>query len=386
MATRITLVTVVALGGLAAACGGSAPHEAAAPRPAVSLRSLPVRVEPIAGAFDAGGSVRALTIAPLSSRIVSPVLGVHVRAGERVRRGQPLVTLDARQLDANAATASSSLAASLQGSAAADAELAAAEAALSLASTTHGRIATLRERNSATQGELDDAVAALKGAEARVSAARARQAEIRDAIEAARANARGATVSASYAVITAPFDGLVTERPADAGTLAAPGTPLVVVEDTRAYRLEVSVDASRAAAVRVGTVVPVAIEGFEPMQGTVVESTESIDAAAHSFIVKVELPPAPGLRSGLFGRARFAGLSSPGIAVPAAAVIRRGQLAMVFVDDNGTARMRVVHAGEASDGRVRILAGLVEGDRVIENPPSDLLDGTPVTAQARRAP
>jgi RND family efflux transporter MFP subunit len=382
--STLALIVIPALAAAAGACGGAPAHDAAPERPAVALASAAVRTEPLSESFEAGGTVRALTIAPLSSRILSPILEVHVRAGERVRKGQRLVTLDARQLDAGAAAASASLAATLQGSAAADAELAAADAALALASTSHGRIAKLRERNSATQAELDDAVAMLRAAEARVTAARARRAEVGEAIDAARASARGATVSASYADITAPFDGLVTERPAEAGAMAAPGAPLVVVEDTRKYRLEISVDASHAPAIRVGAVVPVSIHGFEPMQGTVVESTEAVDAAAHSLVVKIELPGAPGLRSGLFGRARFAGPPSPGIAVPATALVRRGQLAMVFVDEGGTARMRVVHAGEVHDGRVRILAGLADGDRVIAAPPSDLLDGTPVAAEARR--
>jgi RND family efflux transporter MFP subunit len=382
----LALTALSALAAVVAACGGEPAHDAASDRAAVSVRTSTVRLEPLAETFEAGGTVRALTIAPLASRILSPVLDVHVRAGERVRRGQRLVTLDARQLDAGAATAHASLAAALQGSAAADAEMAAADAGFALASTSHARIATLHDRKSATQGELDEAVASLRAAEARVKAARARRAEVDDAIEAARSSAQAATVSASYAVITAPFDGLVTERPAEAGAMAAPGAPLVVVEDTRKYRLEISVDASRASAVTVGATVPVAIEGFETLQGTVVESTESVDASAHSFIVKIELPQTPGLRSGLFGRARFAGLPSPGIAVPAAALVRRGQLAMVFVEDGGKARMRVVHAGDARDGRVRVLAGLAEGDRVIENPPADLLDGTPLAAAPRRQP
>jgi hypothetical protein len=75
--------------------------------------------------------------------------------------------------------------------------------------------------------------------------------------------------------------------------------------------------------------------------------------------------------------------------VPESAVLRRGQLAVVFVDDGGTARMRLVHTGTPVSGLVPVLAGIVEGDRVIVNPPRDLTDGTPLkvsvgTAAAER--
>jgi RND family efflux transporter MFP subunit len=363
----------------AASCGGPG-DEPAAGRAPIPVEVTRVETGPLARTFEAGGTVRALTVAPLSSRIVSPILRVHVEPGTRVRRGQPLVTLDARQLAATAATAGSSLQASLRGAAAADAEERGAQAALTLARTTHERVVTLRERNSATAGELDEAVAALRAAEARVDAASARRAEIVHAISAAKSGAEAAGVSASYAVITAPFDGLITEKRAEAGTMAAPGLPLITIEDTSRYRLEVSVDAARAGAIRVGASVPVQVAGLSAATGTVAQLTESLDPAAHTFIVKIDLPSDPSLRSGLFGRARFEAGEDDGLAVPADAVVRRGQLAMVFVDQDGTARMRVIHAGAVVGDRVRVLAGLEEGARVIRHPPHGLLDGTPVVA------
>lgn len=369
----------------AASCAG-APDVVTDQRTPVAVRVVPIQLAPLARSFEAGGTIRAHTLAPLSSRIVSPILEIHVAAGDRVRRGQRLITLDARHLDASAAAADSSLNAVVRGAAAMDAEERAAQAALTLARAAHGRIASLRERNSATAGELDDAVAALRAAEARLDVAQARRAEAADAIAAARSGAEASRVAASYAVISAPFDGLVTERPAEAGTMAAPGATLIVIEDTGRYRLEVSVDAMRAGVVRVGAPVQVLVTGLEPAAGTVAEVTESIDPGAHTFVVKIDVPQAPGLRSGMFGRARFTGGEEAGIAVPVDAVRRRGQLAIAFVEQDGVARMRVLHAGPTLDGRVRVLAGLEPGDRVIINPPADLLDGAPVTVQAGRQP
>jgi RND family efflux transporter MFP subunit len=383
---RPPLLAAAVLAAVACASCSSPPETDGTKKSAVPVHVATVQAEPVAGGFEAGGTVRALTVAPLSSRIVSPILEIHVAPGDRVRRGQRLITLDARQLTATAATAGSTLNATMRGAGAAEADERAAQAALELAKASHARIASLRERNSATAGELDEAVAALRAAEARLDMVQARRAEVNDAITAARSGAESAQVTASYAVISAPFDGLVTESPAQAGAMATPGVPLIVVEDTRRYRLEASVDATRAGAVTVGSVVPVLVTGLDQVNGTVAEISESINPGAHTFIVKIDLPQAAGLRSGLFGRARFATAGTPGIAVPEEAVLRRGQLTLVFVEQDGVARMRLIHAGPTVDGRVRVLAGLEAGDRLIHNPPSTLLDGTPVAAQAGRQP
>jgi RND family efflux transporter MFP subunit len=395
------LSTVLVCGMYLAGCAGDdrTRHPEAAPPVAVS--TIVLAPSPMAPTFDAGGAVRARTVAVLSSRIVSPIAEIVVKPGDRVRRGQPLVRLDARQLDSATFSADATLASMLQAARSAEAEEAAAQSALSLATLTHGRVAGLRERNSATQAELDAAVAGLRAAQARVSAAQARRAEAAASIDASRGNARSATIGASYAVITAPFDGIITETPAQRGAMAAPGVGLVTIEDTRGYRLEVSVDAARVGAVTPGIHVPVLLaDAVRPLDGIVAEVVESVDAASHTFVVKIDLPvppkprggqageggPAtPGLRSGLFGRARLPETPRPTLTVPSSAVVHHGQLAMVFTEESGTARMRVVRLGEEVNGRTPILAGLVDGDRVIINPPPALADGTRVTSTAKPA-
>jgi len=369
---------------LAASCGGT--HPAAEPTSGapVAVQTVAVTSAPLADTFDAGGNVRARTVAVISSRILAPVIAVAVRPGDRVRRGQPLVRLDARQLDSGSTSADATLAGALDAAQAAAAEEAAAQSALTLATATHARISRLHERQSATAGELDDATAGLRAAEARLSGAKARRAAADRAIEASRGAARAATVTASYAVLAAPFDGLVTDAPVQEGMMAAPGVPLVTVEDTEKYRLEVSVDAARAGAIAVGSHVPVVVgDAQDAVDGTVAEVTEAIDPAGHAFVVKIDLPPSLRVRTGQFGRARFSSSERRGIAVPSSAVLRRGQLALVFTDDGGTARMRIVQIADEAGGLTRISAGLVDGDRVIVNPPTDLADGRPVTASGR---
>lgn len=332
---------------------------------------------------EAGGVVRAGQTAVISSRVVAPVTQVFVNAGDRVRRGQTLVVLDGRELEAQAARASAAAAGAALGLDAARAEMAAAESALVLARAIFDRIYGLHDKQSATAQELDQATAARAGAEARVAGARARVAEAEQGILAARAAADAAGVSVSYTRLTSPFDGIVASRQADAGSLASPGAPLLTVDDTSRYRLEARIDESQARDATAGAEVDVRLDGPARAAGTWRRATigeiASVDPERHSFLVKIDLPAADDLRSGQFGRVRLRGPSHQVLAAPRGAVVRRGQLAFAYaIDAEGRARLRMVSTGESSGDQVEVLAGLADGDQVVLNPPDGLDDGRPV--------
>lgn len=205
-----------------------------------------------------------------------------------------------------------------------------------------------------------------------------------------------AAVATSYAALTAPFDGLVTEKLTEPGNMAGAGMPLLTIEDTASFRLEVRLDESRASFVRPGDRVDVVVTSAAgpatpdgpvtpPARGRVAEVARAMEAGAHDFLVKIALPDTPGLRSGMFGRARFPGPARRALAVPDAAVVRRGQLAFVFVaEPDGVARLRLVNVSPAAGGLVEIRAGLIAGERVITGPPADLADGSAVTSAGGR--
>ena len=157
--------------------------------------------------------------------------------------------------------------------------------------------------------------------------------------------------------------------------MASPGMPLLRLEDTRGFRLEVRVDESRIGEIRIGDNVPVFL-GTEttPTTGTVVEVSRAVDADARAFLVKIALPDARGLRSGEFGKARFSGTPRRALTIPSSAVVRRGQLTSVFVVDKGLARVRLVNLSESE-----VLAGLTESEVVILSPPAGITDGRRVS-------
>lgn len=384
MTTRRVLLTFGAAAaiGFLAGCSTRPRAEqvnAAAPIP-VTIATVAMMDVP--DTFDAGGIVRARTSATLTSRIVAPVREVKVAAGDRVRAGQVLIVLDGRDLTATARSASEGVLAAEQSANAAAADGQAADAELVLAQTTYDRIAALHGKRSATAQELDNATAALRSAEARVASAAARARAAGSHRDSARAAGDAAGTTASFAMITAPFDGTVTEKTVEAGNMAAPGVPLLRVEDTRAFRLEVRVDESRMAQVIIGRPVPVVLgedtAAATTVQGTVAEIERTIDPEGRSFLVKIALPGTTTVRSGAFGRARFVIKARRNLIVPESALVRRGQLTSAFVVEDGVARLRLVNASGPE-----VLAGLGEGDVVIVGPPPGLVDGRRVTPGGR---
>ncbi len=277
-----------------------------------------------------------------------------------------------------------------ESSAAADADVAAADANLALARATQQRIAELAGKQSATPQELDHALAGLRAAEAQLRAAQARRNAAAAGEHAADAAASAADTGLSYTTLVAPFDGVVSERAVDPGAMAAPGVPLLVLEDVSALRLELRVDEARVSQLQPGQPVDVTIGPARAETGAAwtaarIAEIARVDAASHTFVVKIDLPAGTDARSGSFARARFSGQPRTVLTVPAEALVPRGQLTFVYVVDQSVARLRAVSPGGAAGGRRELLAGVANGDVVVVNPPPSLTDGHPVEAVQLKA-
>jgi RND family efflux transporter MFP subunit len=244
-------------------------------------------------------------------------------------------------------------------------------------------------KRSATPQELDQAVAGLTSAEAQLASARSRAEAASAARQAALATVEADRVSVSYAVLSAPFDGIVVNRAIDPGAMAIPGAALLTVEDPASFQLQVQLDEARAAHAAIGQVVHFRLDERNPdnrWKTARVSEVARIDPATHSFLVKIDFAGGPTLQSGIFGRARFTGRAHRALTVPASALIRRGQLTFIFrVDQAGLARLLPISTGPIDTDRVELLAGAAAGDVVVVNPPVSLSDGARVNPESRAA-
>ncbi|MFY1825569.1 efflux RND transporter periplasmic adaptor subunit [Myxococcus fulvus] len=281
--------------------------------------------------------------APLAGRVV----GVHVRTGDVVKPGDPLVTLDCPE------------------AAAARTAVATATAALREAESGFERERRMFDQGVSTERER-------LSAETRLAEARA---------ELARAQASVGFVGTgggTTVVLRAPLAGTVLARTATEGVSVQPGgEPLVEVGDASALWVVAEVFERDLSQVREGTRANVTLPSLhEPLTGQVVSVGAVVTSGSRTAPVRIALDsPAKGLRPGMFGRARIDAAESS-LTLPVEAVLlRNGKDSVVYVrQDARTFVRRSVVVATPVDGRVQVIAGLSAGEPVVTRG-ALLLDG-----------
>ena len=377
---RFILLPLFASIAMLSGCGGTKPHpKAASAPPAIAVQTATVSKQQWPDVYEATGTVRARTAAVLSSKVMAYVRQVAVQVGDRVQEGQLLVTLDAQDLDTKVRGAEAAEAEVMSAVPEADSGVAGAKANLDLAQSTFQRMQELASKKSISNQEFDEASARLKSAQAAYEMARAKRSQLDSKRASVQQEIRGASIMRDYTRISAPFSGVVTAKSVEPGNLAAPGAPLLTVEREGVYRLEASVDESRLPFVKAGQAVDVALESLDRrFTAHVSEIVPSVDAASRTYIVKIDLPAMPNLRSGMFGRAMFPLGTRKVATIPPPAMVEHGQLQSVFVIEDGCARTRLITTGERRQSAVEVLSGLSEGEKLVSPVPAGLSDGARV--------
>ncbi len=357
-------ILIAALGAGLSGCSKAQRAESAAPETVNNVSVMVAHETSVPDWLEAIGTVRAAQTSQVASQMTGTIVEIRAREGDRVRTGQVLAILDDAQPRSAVEQATAAVAAAEKAVTAADSDL-------SISESTLKRYQQLYEKKSVSPQEFDEISARRQSAEARRDMARAQQAQANAALNQAR-------TALGYMQIRAPFDGMVTEKKAEVGTLAAPGMPLFTIEDVRGYRLEVTVDEHDVRLVRVGqpTSVSLNAQGDAEIAGKVAQILPAADSASRSFLVKVDLVPNARLRSGLFGTARFARGERKALVIPRAAIAQRGQLQGIYViDANQMAGLRYVTLGKTSGNQVEVLSGLQSGEKLVADPGSRELGG-----------
>ena len=299
--------------------------------------------------------VEAVRQTTLAAQVPGAIVAVLVRAGDRVQAGQALVRIDARAAQQNVA-----------GSAA---QVEAAQAALNVAATELERQKQLLQMQYISQAALDRAQAQWLAAQAQV--------------KALQAQTRSAETQSGFHVLNAPYSGVVSEVSATVGDMAMPGRPLLVMHDPAALRVVAAVPqtllaslADKLAAVRYeipGAPVATQTSLRAPAQ---TQLLPTIDPATHTAQIRLMLAPGSlGVTPGMFARVWLPAGTQTGqgqteqLFLPAAAIVRRGEMTGVYVvDAQGKARLRQVRLGRATAERVEVLSGVSKGEQVLADP------------------
>ena len=302
-----------------------------------------VRDTSIAATFEAAGTAEPLQQATLSTKLMGTVTAVLVQEGRAVVAGETLVRLNASDLVAKGAQVRASIADAV--------------AMRRDALTQATRIRALYADSAATKAQLDAVETGLARADAALRAARAGESEL-DAV-------------ASYATIRAPFAGIVTRRFVDPGAFAAPGTPLVAIQDASQLRVSASAAPDVVRGLTQGRTIPATIEG-RAVSATIEGIVPAPGGNLYTVNALVPNPATGGVRAFLAGSA--ATLSLPlgtrnALVVPERAVVREGDLTGVMLRAADGDEIRWIRLGATVGGAVgdlvEVVAGLRPGDQVV---------------------
>ncbi len=320
---------------------------------------LPVRVDEF---YEAVGTVKAGQVSHVASRLIGAVTSLLVKEGDRVEKGQLLLTIDDRDVVEKVAAATARLQESIKA-------LEAAKRHRELGDVTYGRYKKMYDERAISQQELDQFATRQQVAGLEYERAQEMQKQ-------AAAGLAEAKVYLGFTRISAPVTGLVTEKRTEVGSMAVPGVSLLTVENTESFNAEISVDESLASKFKVGTPVRVDIESLNRQwTGKVAQILPTVDQQSRTFIVKVSLS-GPGLKTGLYAKIKIPQGTKEVIRVPQTAIVEKGQLTGVYtVDSQGVVSYRLVRTGKEYDGNLEILSGLKPKDRIIVKGAEKAVDG-----------
>lgn len=300
--------------------------------PLVAAESLPVlTVQPHAVdlGFPVESVVEAVQQTTVGAQVAGRILEVRADAGQRVAKGEVLMRIDAREASEAAR---------------------AAEAQFAVAKLNYERQQQLLARKFVSQAAVDRAKADFDAAAAQRAAAGASQ---------------------SHATIVAPMAGVIARRHAELGDMAMPGVPLFTLYQPGSLRVTASVPQARLKDMRGVNGARVEFpELGQWVEATGVQLLPTVDAATHVAPVRVNLPALPEAIPGMFARVHFVTGQAQKLTVPASAVVRRGEVAGVYVQGaDQRLSLRQVRLGEAvGRGEIEVLAGLTAGEQVVTTP------------------
>lgn len=354
---KINQIALLAFGAFLLACSAKEEDktikENAVP---VTLGSASVQS---ADHVTASGQVTSKETAVISTRVMGFVTGFKVKVGDKVQKGQLLVTISNGDILAKHAQA--------------QAMMTEAEAALKDAQKDYERFEELYKQKSASTKEFENTTLHYNSIKAKAEAARQMKNE--------------ADAMLTYTNLTAPFSGTVTQRNLDEGSMTNPGMPILMVEQGGLYEVRASVSESDIARVKAGMTAELTIQSIrKKLSGKVLEVSTSSQYSGGQYLIKISIPNEAELFSGMYVNvsipvAKVKAVTN-NILVPAAALVFKDQLTGIYtISQSSTALLHWVKTGKTYGDQVEILSGLSADERFILQSEGKLYNGVPVSVK-----
>ena len=311
--------------------------------------------------INVSGQIEASRTANISTRVMGFITMLKVKVGDHVSKGQLLATISNQDMIAKRGQT--------------DAMISEAQAALNSAQKDYERLTTLYKQQSATAKELDNVTLQYNSAKSRLEGAR----QMRNEVNA----------SLGYTSLTAPFSGIVTQKLADAGSMANPGMPILTIEQSGSYQVSASVPENIINQIHQGAEAFVTIKSIDKtIKGTVVQINPSSQFTGGQYIIKVNIADADkkGLYAGMYATVSIpvkepVAVTTTGnsVMVPVSSIEHRDQLTGLYtIGSNNTALLRWVRLGKTFGDKVEVLSGLEKNEQFVVTVDGKLYNGIPI--------
>jgi len=330
--------------------------------PAIAVKVSGIAADNNSPYVTASGKIEAENSANVSTRMMGYVTKVHVKVGQKVNAGQLLISINNSDLQAKKGQV--------------DASILQANAAFNNAKKDFERFTALFNQQSASQKELDDMTSRYEMAKAGLEGAKQMRNEV--------------LAQFSYANITAPFAGEVTNTFIKEGDMANPGMPLVSVEGASHLQVTAMVSESDITSIKSGMTAKVLVKSTnESLTGTVSEVSLSAKNTGGQYLVKINLGKTDAkVLSGMFVNVQFPiankakTTTTETVLVPESALVHQGQLTGIYTIGNGNvAILRWLRTGKSFGSHVEILSGLSANEQYILSAEGKLYNGAKVVIQ-----
>ena len=311
--------------------------------------------------LQVSGQIEALQTANISTRMMGYITSMKVKTGDHVVKGQLIATISNDDIVAKRAQS--------------DAAILSADMGVKNAQKDMERFNNLFKQQSATAKELDNVTLAYQMAKSQLESAR----QIRNEISA----------TLKYTNLSAPFDGIVTQKLLDAGSMATPGMPLATIEKIGSYQVSVAIPENVVGLVKSGVIATVTISASDKVfKGAVNQISQSSQFTGGQYMAKVRVPDdqMQGLFSGMYANvsipitkvARKADTEYQ-VLVPLKCIDHKNQLTGLYtIGSNNTALLRWVTLGKVVGDQVEVLSGLAPDEEFIVSATGRLFNGRKV--------
>lgn len=356
--SSVLIYSLALAGGVFQSCSSSANKQKQGKEQVISVvTALPSYTQ--TSGVSASGQIEAGQTAMISTRLMGTINHIYVEVGDRVHKGQLLISVSNADLLAQRAQANASISE--------------AKAASAVSSKDLERFTQLYKQQSASAKELENVTLQNQS--------------VRSKLETARQMKNQVDAQLAYTHITAPFTGVITKKFMDEGSMANPGMPLLALEQGSNFQAVVNVSESDISKIKQGARVKVVIKSPDVQtMGIVSEISPSSQFSGGQYVVKISIADSKslGIKAGMYVNVFIPGVQikngrSATMMIPVSAIVNNEQLTGIYtVSNDGKALLRWIRLGKQIGNNVEVLSGLAPTERFVVNTQGSLSNGCSV--------